>query len=111
MQVGETSIFRLPDTFEKAALVPISGLVVTFNSPVKHHLAAVESLAAFPEVEIGQRGGSKLAIVVDSENKRRDREIWDAVQQLPGVIDVAVAMVAFDEGENAADRTSTRDQG
>jgi nitrate reductase NapAB chaperone NapD len=52
-----------------------------------------------PEIDIGESAGSKLAIVIDSETKRRDQEIWNMVQQLPGVIDLAVAMVAFNEDD------------
>lgn len=77
--------------------MPISGLVVTFESPVDHHWATVQRLRETVEIEVGNAGGSKLAIVVDSENKRRDQEIWNMVRDLPGVIDLAVALVAFDE--------------
>lgn len=52
-----------------------------------------------PEIDIGESAGSKLAIVIDSETKCRDQEIWNTLQQLPGVIDIAVAMVAFDEDD------------
>ncbi len=97
MQVRETSLLHLPATFRKAITVPISGLVITFASSVAEHEAALRSLRELPEIEIGDAGGSKLAIVVDSPNKRRDQEIWNAVRELPGVIDLAVAMVAFDE--------------
>ena len=54
-----------------------------------------------PEIDIGETAGSKLAIVIDSETKRRDQVVWNAVQQLPGVIDLAVAMVAFDDDDQA----------
>ncbi|TWU48657.1 hypothetical protein Poly51_45580 [Rubripirellula tenax] len=77
--------------------MPISGLVVTFRSSVDQNAAAITSLRQIPEIEIGNAGGSKLAIVVDTQNKRRDQEIWNTVRELPGVIDLAVAMVAFDE--------------
>jgi nitrate reductase NapAB chaperone NapD len=87
--------------FTKASAVPISGLVVTFQSSVTEHAEAVESLKMIAEIDIGESAGSKLAIVIDSETKRRDQEIWDMVQQLPGVIDLAVAMVAFDEDDQA----------
>ncbi|TWT66672.1 chaperone NapD [Allorhodopirellula solitaria] len=77
--------------------MPISGLVVTFQSSVAEHADSIDQIADLPEVEVGESAGSKLAIVVDSATKRRDQEIWNAVYQLPGVIDLAVAMVAFDE--------------
>ena len=76
--------------------MPISGLVVTFASSVEDHADAVQSLARIPEIELGRFSGSKLAIVVDSETKQRDQEIWNTARDLPGVIDLAVAMVAFD---------------
>ena len=89
----------MPLLFKKASAVPISGLVVTFRSAVKEHWDTVEALRAIPEIDIGEAAGSKVAIVIDSETKRRDQEIWNTVQQLPGVIDLAVAMVAFDEDD------------
>ncbi len=81
--------------------MPISGLVVTFQSPVTEHVEAVEAMRMIPEIDIGESAGSKLAIVIDSDTKSRDQEIWNTVQQLPGVIDLAVAMVAFDEDDQA----------
>ncbi len=81
--------------------MPISGLVVTFRTSVTEHAKTVEALRMIPEIDIGQSAGSKLAIVIDSQTKRRDQEIWNTVQQLPGVIDLAVAMVAFDEDDQA----------
>lgn len=89
----------MPLLFRKASAVPISGLVVTFRSSVKEQVDSVDALRAFPEIDIGEAAGNKLAIVIDSESKRRDQEIWNTLQQLPGVIDVAVAMVAFAEDD------------
>ncbi|TWU04627.1 chaperone NapD [Stieleria varia] len=88
--------------------MPISGLVITFASQVEEHSAAIESLHEVPEIEIGNASGSKLAIVVDSADKRRDQQIWNMVRELPGVIDLAVAMVAFDEDNETAERESIR---
>ena len=91
----------MPLLFKKAIAMPISGLVVTFRSSVAEHPEAVEALRMMPEIDIGESAGSKLAIVIDSETACRDREIWNSVQELPGVIDLAVAMVAFDEDDQA----------
>ena len=77
--------------------MPISGLVVTFRSAIDEHRQAVEALRAIPEVEIGAAADCKLAIVVDSPSQHRDQEVWHTVQRLPGVVDVALAMVAFDD--------------
>lgn len=81
--------------------MPISGLVVTFASSVDEHADALKMIDAIPEINLGQVSGGKLAIVVDSETKQRDQEIWNTVRDLPGVIDLAVAMVAFDDETEA----------
>lgn len=101
VHISETSIPTLPPLFRKAIAVPISGLVVTFQSSVSEHSEAVETLRTIREIDVGQSAGSKLAIVIDSETKRRDQEIWDTIQRLPGVVDLAVAMVALDEEDQA----------
>jgi len=95
----------------KAISVPISGLVVTFASSIDEHKDAIEQLRSIPEIEIGQSSGGKLAIVVDTENKRRDQEIWNTVRDLPGVIDLAVAMVAFDEDDPKTEDDEKHHQG
>ncbi len=79
--------------------MPISGLVVTFESSAGDHPEAIDLIRAIPEVEIGASHGCKLAIVVDSSDRRRDQEIWNMVQELPGVSSIAVAMVAFDDDD------------
>ncbi|TWU62201.1 hypothetical protein V7x_39300 [Crateriforma conspicua] len=84
--------------------MPISGLVVTFESSVSDHEASRMAIGDIPEVDLGQAVGSKLAIVVDSETKGRDRQVWEMVQGMPGVIDVAIAMVAFDGDEESKQR-------
>ncbi|QDT05405.1 hypothetical protein K227x_38050 [Rubripirellula lacrimiformis] len=110
VHVGETSLRRLPDHFSKAIAVPISGLVVTFRSPTSDHNATIDRLREIPEIEVGVAGGSKLAIVVDSDNRDRDAEIWNAIQELPGVIDLAVAMIAFDEEGECGTNESIRNE-
>lgn len=93
-------VSALPVTVEAIAM-PISGLVVTLESPVALNTKTVDALRDIPEVEIGSVAGNKLAIAIDSSDNQRDREIWEMVRQLPGVADVAVAMVAFDEDVEA----------
>lgn len=90
--------------------MPISGLVVTFRSAVTDHSDTLEAIRAIPEINIGDVVGSKLAIVIDSKTRRRDQEIWNALQQLPGVIDLAVAMVAFDEYDETTDQDAIRNE-
>lgn len=96
--------------FSKAITVPISGLVVTFRSSVTEHSETVEAIRAIPEIGLGDAAGSKLAIVVDSATKRRDQEIWNTLRQLSGVIDLAVAMVAFDEDAETNNQDAIRNE-
>ena len=70
--------------------VPISGLVLTFRSPIRDHAGDLAALRSIPEVEVGQAAESKLAIVVDSTSACRDQEIWSQLWQLPNVVDELV---------------------
>lgn len=88
-------------------VVPVSGLVVTFESAVVDHDDAIELLRAIPELELGDAGGSRLALVVDSASKRRDQEIWSAIKDVPGVVDVAVAMVIFEDDETLTESSDS----
>ncbi|WP_235033173.1 hypothetical protein [Rubripirellula obstinata] len=69
---------------------------MTFRSSVMEHSDTIKAIGDIPEIELGDAAGSKLAIMIDSATKRRDQQIWNTLQQLPGVTDLAVAMVAFD---------------
>lgn len=88
--------------------MPISGLVVTFDSSVDDHSKTVESIREVPEVDVGTSDGCKLAIVIDSADRHRDSEIWNMIQKLPGVSDLAVAMVAFEQDDPTTVNDSPR---
>lgn len=80
--------------------MPVSGLVVNFDSAVTHHAATIDTIKAIPEVETGEAQGGRLAIVVDTASRSRDQEIWQMIEGLPGVVDLAIAFVGFeDEGD------------
>jgi nitrate reductase NapAB chaperone NapD len=80
--------------------VPVSGIVITFSSDVIDHGETIKQLLAEPVIEIGESSGAKLAIVIDTDSPRRDREIWDWVQNLPGVAWLDVTFVGFDDIED-----------
>ena len=77
--------------------MPVSGLVLTFRSPVAEHADDIRMIESIPEVDLGEAGEFKLAIVIDSETSQRDREIWDTIKRLPGITDISVAMIGFDD--------------
>ncbi|EMI53971.1 hypothetical protein [Rhodopirellula sallentina] len=114
MQVHKTPIHIRSvcfSVFKIAFNMPISGLVLTFDSPVEQNQEALDAIKAIPEIDLGQANDRKLAIVVDSDDTIRDREIWDTLQQITSVTNVAIAMVAFDSEceEEASNDTNSQD--
>ena len=105
------SVVRLNKLFQhrfftnspEANLVPISGLVVTFIASQTSVESLRQTLQVIPEIEVGECSEHRMAIVVDSASRQRDREIWEQIQQLPGVSDINVAFVGFDETDPKSD--------
>lgn len=89
--------------------MPVSGLVITFSSDIADHGRIVEQLAGEPAIDIGEAQGAKLAIVVDTDSRERDREIWHWVRDLPGVAMVDVAFVGFEEESGASIKSGPGD--
>lgn len=86
--------------------MPVSGLVITFSGDVTDHRMSLKRLHEEPAIEVGEARGAKLAIVVDTESRQRDQEIWQWVCELPGVILVDVAFVGFEEPESHSELAS-----
>jgi hypothetical protein len=76
--------------------MPVSGLVITWNSMHDDHAAALAALHGHPAIEVGEANCSQCAIVVDSADVVEDRRIWEWLHSLPGVAQVQVAFVGFD---------------
>lgn len=85
--------------------MPISGLVVVLDAPGGPYPHTIEQLRSHAAIEVGEITASKIAIVVDSTSRQNDQEIWQWVQELPGVIDIHIAFVGFD-----GDRADSDDQ-
>ncbi|TWU37388.1 hypothetical protein [Novipirellula artificiosorum] len=83
--------------------MPVSGLVITFKRKVADFGSSVEALRQIAEIELGATNTNQLAIVVDTDSCRRDQEIWDTIDQLPGVTDIRVALIGFDEETHSKD--------
>ncbi len=77
--------------------MPISGLVVVLDAPNGPFPGTLEALRAHAAIEVGEMTDSNIAIVVESTSDKHDQEIWQWVQELPGVIDIRIAFVGFDE--------------
>ena len=77
--------------------MPISGLVVVFESSEALSDQVLQQLFEHTAIEVGKRELDRVAIVVDSTSKEHDRQIWEWLQVLPGVSDIKIAFVGFDE--------------
>jgi len=77
--------------------LPISGLVVVFESSEALNILVVEQLANHPNIAVGERADDRIAIVVDTASKDHDVEVWDWIGNLPGVSEIKIAFVGFDD--------------
>ena len=85
--------------------MPISGLVLTFEHASEDRLATIDQLRAHPEIEVGAHDEYKCAIVVASESPDEDKKISQWVHNLPGVADVQITFIGFDEPDAETDST------
>lgn len=77
--------------------MPISGLVIVFESSEALNDQVVEQLASHSSIAVGERAGDRVAIVIDSASKDHDVEVWEWIGGLPGVSDIKIAFVGFDD--------------
>lgn len=87
---------------KEAIQVPISGLVITLDGSPEDDDQTIAHLKAESAIEIGVRSGHKCAIVIDSPSKDADQKLFTWVRDLPGVADVQVAFVGFDDSPDDA---------
>lgn len=80
----------------------ISSFVVTFASEAAAR-ATAPALEAIPVFQPGQRLGLRLPVVVEAPDGSTSRYWHEWVEQLPGVVQVEVAFVSFDESEPTTD--------
>ena len=84
--------------------MPISGLVVVFESSEAMNDLVVEQLASHASIVVGERDHDRVAIVVDSVSKDHDVEVWEWISSLPGVNDIKIAFVGFDDDDDEPKR-------
>ncbi|MFO0836539.1 MAG: hypothetical protein U0638_16350 [Phycisphaerales bacterium] len=75
----------------------VSGIVVTLSDDRGLAKAALESLSTDPRLTLGERFDRRLAAVAETPSVRDDRDLWDDLNALPGVVRVDVTFVALDE--------------
>lgn len=84
----------------------ISGLVLTLGDDARG-IEALERLARDPRLTLGDRFGSRLAVVAETNGIEADRDLWDDLRALPGVLSVELSFVQFDEESEEASEGQT----
>ena len=77
--------------------MPVSGLMLSFSSDVASHGDVLRRIQRRAEIVIGPARGEKLAVVVDTDSREQDRDIWQWLQDLPGITGVHLAFASWDE--------------
>jgi hypothetical protein len=77
--------------------MPISGLVLTLTPDDVLRGRTLDVLRSHPSVDLGEPRDDRLPIVVDSPDSDSDRRMWEWLQALPGVIQVEIAVIHFED--------------
>ena len=77
--------------------MPINGLMVTLSSDPGPAARACARIGERVELEPGERQDRWLPVVADTAGDREARELHAWLEKLPGVDQVAVILVGFDE--------------
>jgi nitrate reductase NapAB chaperone NapD len=88
----------------------ISSFVVTFNSE-SAACEVTEGLNSIPALTPGERHGLKLPVLVEAPDGSTSRYWHEWVTQLPGVVQVEVAFVSFDESDERTGESLTVAEG
>jgi len=57
---------------------------------------ALESLAKDSRITLGERFDRRVAAVAETGSAHADRDLWDDLRSIPGVVNVDVTFVALD---------------
>ncbi len=74
----------------------ISGLVVTLCAEDGAAAQAVSRMSADARLNVGERFGRRLALVAETMSVEEDRELWDQLRGLSGVVNLDVTFVHLD---------------
>ena len=77
--------------------MPVSGLVVSLSDQPALREKAMDAIRDEPRIEIGVTKSRRMAIVIDTASSDDDKQLWNWLQELPGVAFVDVVMVGFEE--------------
>lgn len=78
-------------------ILNISSLVITVVDHAMEIRSVEEALAEISCIEVGQRHGCKIPIVLEAEDEFDAREWFQRISQIPGVLKAEVAFVSFED--------------
>jgi len=91
--------------------MPISGLVLTLVQDASLRNKTLESLRQHSAMELGTAVENRLPIVVETPDSEADRHVWEWLHSLPGVSQVEIAVIHFEnEHDPGQDETRRRDE-
>jgi hypothetical protein len=84
--------------------MPVSGLVVVLSEDPQLRANAIGTLEQQSMVTMGVLQANRLAIVLETDSKAEDQQMWNWLHALSGVVMVEVAFVGFEEPHLAPPR-------
>jgi nitrate reductase NapAB chaperone NapD len=90
---------RLLNSWKSRAAMPISGLVITLADDAARRDAALVALRQHAAITLGTQADARLPVVVETASDDEDRQVWEWMHSLPGVMQVDVALIHFEEAD------------
>jgi hypothetical protein len=79
--------------------MPVNGLMVTLSADPERASWALGMIDGHHGIEAGERHDRWLPVVVETRDDREARMLHEWLEGLPGVDQVGVILVAFDESQ------------
>lgn len=77
--------------------MPVSGLVVVLSEDQEMRRSAIGAMQQQPAITLGDQLANRLAVVLDTESKSEDQQMWNWLHSLSGVAMVELVFVGFEE--------------
>lgn len=75
----------------------ISGLAVTLSSQDALRDRALQALREHPAVTVGPQAGCRVAVVLETPTIQDDKDTFEALKRVPGVVHVDLISVFYEE--------------
>jgi nitrate reductase NapAB chaperone NapD len=75
--------------------MPVSGLVLTLSDDQARRDAALAALGENPSLSLGVLLHQRLPVAMDTINSEMDKELWNWISSLPGVLFIDLVCADF----------------